>query len=53
MGMRYEVYEKLVVGKVYRINGRKGKILAKHENNGQKGATGLTTGPIIKVKWLE
>lgn len=44
---RYGTFRGLEIGKVYVFdNGRKGKVIAKKENAGQKG--GL---PMIKVEW--
>jgi hypothetical protein len=46
---RYGTFRGLEIGKVYVFdNGRKGKVIAKKENAGQKG--GL---PMIKVEWRD
>jgi hypothetical protein len=55
MSVKSDMYDKLEVGKTYRFDGRKGKILEKLESSGQISAAGWSMGgdPMIRVEWKE
>jgi hypothetical protein len=49
----HQVFDSMKVGKVYRFNGRKGKVVEKQSPN-QKNARGRYVGmPVVIVDWLE
>lgn len=53
LNVSHDIFEKLVVGKVYRFGGRKGKVVSKELPN-QKNARGRSVGlPVVTVDWKE
>lgn len=46
-------FDFLVVGKVFRINGRRCKVVAKHEDGAGKSSTGWgSCVPMVTVVWM-
>jgi len=49
-----DIFDRLQIGKTYRFDGRKGKVVAKHEDGAGESATGWSSCvPMVTVSWKE